>query len=298
MRKLPTLKAVRAFEAAARLGSILQAADELRVTASAVSHQIRSLEEEIGARLFHRAHRSIILTDIGRRYAEEVGLGLAQIEMATRNIGRAERSDILSIHVVPSLAAQWLMPRISRFSELNSEIDVRLHASNNPIDLGSGAVDLAIQYGTALQQSGTIVRPLPPETIVILCAPRLLEGPHPIHKPADLSYHQLIHSEVNLYGWREWMRDHPGVVLNLDRGPRFDRSFMSISAAVDGRGVCLESRLLVQRELDTGSLIMPFGPEGPSMTCHSLVYLAARAQLPKVATFREWLYESLSSSAL
>jgi LysR family glycine cleavage system transcriptional activator len=298
VRKLPTLKGVRAFEAAARLGSILQAADELRVTASAVSHQIRLLEEEIGVRLFHRAHRSIILTDIGRRYVEEVGQGLAQIEVATRNIGRAERSDILSIHVVPSLAAQWLMPRISRFSELNSEIDVRLHASANPIDLGSGAVDLAIQYGTALQQSGTIVRPFPPETILILCSPRLLEGPHPLRRPVDLSHHQLIHSELSLYGWREWTRDHPGVRLNLDRGPRFDRSFMSISAAVDGRGVCLESRSLVQRELDAGSLIMPFGLDGPRIACHSLVYLAARAQLPKVVAFREWLYESLSTSPL
>jgi LysR family transcriptional regulator, glycine cleavage system transcriptional activator len=296
MRKLPTLKAVRAFEAAARLGSIQQAADEMRVTASAVSHQIRFLEDELGVRLFHRSHRSIILTDMGRRYAEEVGQALTQIEVATRRMGRADHSDILSVHVVPSLAAQWLMQRMSRFSEVNSDIDVRLHASNIPMDLASGTVDVAIQYGRLLQENGTIVTPFPPETIIVLCSPQLANGPNPIRTPADLLNHPLIHSEVNLYGWREWMRNHPGIVLNLDRGPRFDRSFMSISAAVDGRGVCLESRLLVQRELKTGTLIAPFGFEGPRLVCHNLVYLASRAKLPKVLQFRDWLYDALAAS--
>ncbi|MBB6309927.1 transcriptional regulator GcvA [Xanthobacter tagetidis] len=295
MRKLPTLKAVRAFEAASRLGSIQQAADELRVTPSAVSHQIRFLEEEIGARLFHRAHRSIILTDVGRRYATEIGRALSQIEDATRNVRRGERSDILSIHVVPSLATQWLMPRISRFSEINAEIDLRLHASNNTIDLNSGTLDLAIQYGTALQQSGTVVEPFPNETIVALCSPRFLEGAHPLREPADLVHHQLIHSEVNLFGWPEWQKRHPGVRLNLDRGPRFDRSFMSISAAVDGRGVCLESLLLVEREIKSGSLVAPFGMEGPQMICHSLVYLKASEQLPKITSFRHWLFSELGN---
>ncbi len=169
MRKLPTLKAVRAFEAAARLGSIQQAADEMRVTASAVSHQIRFLEEELDVRLFHRAHRSIILTDMGRRYAEEVGQALSQIEAATRRIGRTDHADILSVHVVPSLAAQWLMQRISRFSEQHNDIDVRLHASNIPMDLAAGTVDIAIQYGRSLQEGGTVVTPFPPETIIPLC---------------------------------------------------------------------------------------------------------------------------------
>lgn len=296
MRKLPTLAATRAFEAAARLGSVQSAADEMRVTASAVSHQTRKLEDEFGVELFHRAHRSIILTDVGRRYAEEIGEALGQIEAATRRIGRADPTDILSIHVVPSLAAQWLMQRMSRFGEANPETDVRLHASNVPVDLATGTVDVAIRYGSCMQESGTVVIPFPPETIIPVCAPYLLQGSNGIRDESDLPNHALIHSEMNLYGWKDWMRDHPGIVLNLDRGPRFDRSFMSISAAVDGRGVCLESRLLVQRELDVGTLAAPFGLDGAKRVCHSLVYLASKSRLPKVARFRQWIFEALEAT--
>jgi LysR family glycine cleavage system transcriptional activator len=104
----------------------------------------------------------------------------------------------------------------------------------------------------------------------------------------------LIHSEVNLYSWRDWQRDHPSVALNLERGLRFDRSFMSISAAIDGLGVCLESRLLVERELASGALVMPLGDEGPLIHCHSLLYLEGRARLPKMRLFRDWLLRTLN----
>ena len=117
-----------------------------------------------------------------------------------------------------------------------------------------------------------------------------------LRKPRDLGHHMLIHSEVNLYSWRDWQRDHPGVALNLDRGPRFDRSFMAISAAIDGLGVCLESALLVQRELESGRLVAPFGIEGPCIRCHSLNYLKGRARLPKMSAFREWLFAVLVES--
>lgn len=297
MRKLPPLKAVQAFEAAARLGSILKASEELRVTPSAVSHQVRFLEEELGVRLFHRAHRSVILTDVGRLYAEELGASLTAIEAATRAMGRERRSDILSVHVVPSLATQWLMPRLARFTSRNPDIDVRLHASTERVDLLSGAVDLDIRYGSVFDHSGVVVEPFPPETIVVLCAAGLRDGDNPIRSASDLKRHALIHSEVNLYSWRDWQRAHPGVELNLDRGLRFDRSFMSINAAIDGRGICLESRLLVERELASGSLVMPLGPEGPSIGCHSLVYLRSRRSLPKVAFFRDWLFRALSDKS-
>ncbi len=297
MRQLPSLRAIQIFEAAARLGSFLAASDELRLTPSAVSHQIRTLEQELGTVLFHRGNRSVMLTDVGHRYAEEIADALGQIEGATRNLSTHNKSDILTIHAVPSLATQWLMPRLARFGALNPDIDVRLNASGEPADLRNGTIDFSIVYGSILPTAGIQVEPFPEETIVALCSPSLAQGPQALKTPDDLCRHTLIHSEVNLYRWRDWARDHQ-LTLDLKRGPRFDRSFMAISTAVNGLGVCLESRLLVERELTHGHLVMPFGPEGARMRCHSLTYLRSRAHVPKLATFRQWLHEALRETSV
>lgn len=297
MRRLPPLKSLQAFEAAARLSSFIRAAEEIHITPSAVSHRIRELERELGLQLFHRIHRSVVLTDAGRAFAQEVGEAFGRIEAATLNASRGGKSDLLTVHVVPSLAAQWLMPRMARFSAAYPDIDLRLNASTDVVDLSDGAVDYDIRYGAVLEQAGMVVEKLPMETIVVLCSPKLLEGRAALRKPKDLAHHMLIHSEVNLYRWRDWQRDHPGVELNLERGPRFDRTFMAISAAIDGLGVCLESLMLAQRELDSGRLVLPFGTDGPRIHCHSLTYLSSRARLPKMRLFREWLFDALAQSS-
>ena len=291
MQNRVSFKAVQAFEAAARLSSFSLAAEELFVTPSAVSHQVKFLEEQFGVQLFHRVHRAVILTDAGRRYAEEISAAFARIETATRDLGRLTKSDILTIHSTPSFATQWLMPRLARFSARNPDIDVRLNASKDPVDLLAGTVDVDIRYGSKnIQPAGILAEILPPETIVPLCSPKLANGPNPIHKPEDLSYHPLIHSEVSLVGWRDWGRKHRDVKLDLKRGLRFDRSFMSISAAVDGLGVCLESLLLVQRELEAGSLVAPLGHDGLEVQGYTFNVLKSSAELPKVRTFHDWLF--------
>lgn len=294
MRKLPSLKALQAFEAAARLDSFRKAAEELCLTSSAVSHRIHDLEGELGVTLFHRAHRAVVLTDVGRRYADSIGDAFGAMEAATRDTSRRSKSDILTIQSVPSFATQWLMPRLARFEESAKDIDVRLNASAEPVDLTAGVVDFWIRYGSVVSKAGIVTESFPDETIVVLCSPELMRGPHPIRIPSDLQHHTLIHSEVNLYPWRDWLRDHPGVSLNLDRGSRFDRSFMAISAAVDGRGVCLESRMLVQRELTNGQLMMPLGPSGAAISGHSLNYLASKLRLPKMQRFHRWLMSELA----
>jgi LysR family glycine cleavage system transcriptional activator len=294
MQHRVTLKSIQAFEAAARLSSFSLAADELFVTPSAVSHQIKLLEEQLSVRLFHRMHRTVILTDSGRRYAEEIGAAFARIDKATRDIGRVAKSDILTLHSTPSFATQWLMPRLARFSALHPDIDLRLNASNDPVDLTREAVDIDLRYGARrLQPAGTMVLDLPTETIVPLCAPTLLEGEHPIRTVADLRHHTLIHSEGCLVGWRDFMRLHRKTPIDISRGPRFDRSFMAISAATDGGGVCLESLLLVQRELETGRLVAPFGFDGLKVNGYTLNLLKSCADLPKVRSFQDWLFEEL-----
>lgn len=294
MHNRVTLKSIQAFEAAARLASFALAADELFVTPSAISHQIKLLEDQLDVRLFHRVHRAVILTDTGRQYAEEIGAAFARIDKATRDIGRVEKSDILTVHATPSIATQWLMPRLARFSALHPDIDVRLNASSAPVDLIKESVDIDIRYGARrLQPAGTMVLDLPLETIVPLCSPRLANGEHPIRTVADLRHHTLIHSEGCLVGWRDWMRLHRKIVLDITRGPRFDRSFMAISAAADGMGVCLESLLLAQRELETGTLVAPLGFDGLRVNGYTLNLLKSRADLPKLKSFQDWLFAEL-----
>jgi LysR family glycine cleavage system transcriptional activator len=296
MHNRVTLKSIQAFEAAARLSSFALAADELFVTPSAISHQIKLLEDQLSVRLFHRVHRAVILTDIGRQYAEEIAAAFARIDKATRDIGRIEKSDILTVHATPSIATQWLMPRLARFSAQHPDIDVRLNASSAPVDLTRESVDIDIRYGARrLQPAGTMVLDLPLETIVPLCSPRLANGEHPIRCVADLRNHTLIHSEGCLVGWRDWMRLHRKTVLDITRGPRFDRSFMAISAAADGMGVCLESLLLVQRELKTGTLVAPLGFEGLKVSGYTLNLLKSRADLPKLRSFQDWLFAELEA---
>ncbi|MBD5800618.1 Glycine cleavage system transcriptional activator [Azoarcus sp. Aa7] len=288
------LKAIQAFEAAARLSSFALAAEELFVTPSAVSHQIKLLEDQFGVQLFHRVHRAVVLTDSGRRYAEEVSAAFARIDLATRELGRTEKSDILTVHATPSFATQWLMPRLARFSSLNPDVDVRLNASTDTVDLVAETVDIDIRYGMKrLQPAGTMVLTFPPETIVPMCSPALMNGPHPIRTPDDLLHYTLIHSEVCLVGWRDWMRQHRKVKLDISRGLRFDRSFMALSAAVDGLGVCLESLLLAQRELETGRLVAPLGLDGPKVQGYTFNLLKSRAELPKIRNFQDWLFGEL-----
>ncbi len=298
MQNRVPLKAVQAFEAAARLSSFAHAAEELFVTPSAISHQIKLLEEQFGVRLFHRVHRAVVLTDAGRRYAEEVAAAFARIDMATRELGLTVKSDVLTVHSTPSFATQWLMPRLARFSALHPDIDVRLNASAVAADLVTEAVDLDIRYGIKLlPAAGTMVLPFPRETIVPLCAPALAKGEHPIRTPEDLRHHMLIHSEACLVSWRDWMRQHRKVKLDIARGPRFDRSFMAISAAVDGLGVCLDSLLLVERELESGRLVAPFGFDGPKVQGYTVNLLKSRAELPKIRSFQDWLFAELEKDA-
>jgi len=297
MAQRVSFKAVQAFEAAARLSSFGLAAEELYVTPSAISHQIKSLEDQFGVLLFHRVHRGVVLTDAGSRYAEEVSAAFARIEAATRDLGRATKSDILTIHSTPSFATQWLMPRLARFSAKYPDVDVRLNASKDPVDLIAQTVDVDIRYEHKnVQPSSVKTVAFPTETVVPLCSPVLASGANPIRKPKDLERHVLIHSEVCLVNWRDWMRRHPEVKLDLKRGPRFDRSFMSINAAVDGLGVCLESLLITQRELETGKLVAPLGFDGLLVKGYTFNVLKSSADLPKVRNFQEWLFSEISET--
>ena len=294
MRNKFSIKAVQAFEAASRLGSFALAAEDLAVTPSAISHQIKLLEEQLGVQLFNRAHRSVILTDAGNYYASEITAAFARIDRATRNVATAGRNAILTVHSTPSFATQWLVPRLARFKELNPDIDIRLNASVAPADLMKDGVDIDIRYNPGPPKAGAVLVPFPTDIIVPMCSPALAAGLNPIRCPDDLRRHTLIHSEINIVGWRDWARRHK-IQLDLERGLRFDRSFMAISAAVDGLGVCLDSILLAERELLAGKLVIPFAAEAMTAQGHGFVTLKSAVDLPKIRIFREWLFGQIGA---
>ncbi|MCZ0961102.1 LysR substrate-binding domain-containing protein [Paracoccus benzoatiresistens] len=288
-----SIKAIQAFEASARLGSFALAADELAVTPSAISHQIRLLEDQLGVALFNRIHRSVILTDVGRDYAAEVMAAFAQIDLATRIASTAQRSKALTIHSTPSFGTQWLMRRLSAFGELYPEIDLRLQSSVNPVNLAQGIIDIDIRYNPGSPPAGTVIRPFPDDVVVPMCSPRLAHGTRPIHRVEDLGAHTLIHGQINVLGWRDWSRRNRRARLDLTRGPSFDRSFMAIRAAADGLGVCLDSMLLAEQELRSGELVVVLPETAMRVHGHGLLALRTKSGTGMVGLFENWLFGEL-----
>lgn len=294
MPRRTSIKAIQAFEAAARLRSFALAADELAVTPSAVSHQVRLLEDQLGVLLFHRVHRSVILTEVGREYATEVMGAFARIEAATLAAASSSGSMALTIHSTPSIASQWLMRRLPLYGEQHPEIDLRLQASVNQVDLGQGIVDVDIRYNPGPPPAGAVLLPFPDDVVVPMCSPRLARGLKPIRTIEDLGRHTLIHGEINIIGWRDWSRRNRRARLDLDRGPRFDRSFMAIRAAVDGLGVCLDSMLLAEQELRSGQLVIVLPETAMRAKGHGFTALRSKNETHKVTTFREWLFDEIA----
>ncbi|RWG04170.1 LysR substrate-binding domain-containing protein [Mesorhizobium sp.] len=288
MTSLPSMRAIQAFVLAGRMGSFLEAAVRLQLTPSAVSHQIRLMEEDLGEKLFHRIGRSVSLTEAGERYHRDLAEALSMIEQATSEVSRRNSVDVLSVGCAPSLASLWLMPRLPMFEVLHPSIEVRLLSSSDLSKLTDGSVDVDICYCSAPRLGSIASEDFPLETIVVACSPGIASSDKSIVKPSDLIGHTLIRSEHTPYSWQQWAKDH-NLQIDLTRGPRFRDAFMSIAAAVEGRGVCLESFRLLEREIDKGNLVLPFGMTGPNLRCHSLTYVRSRLRSHKISAFRSWL---------
>lgn len=288
MTSIPSMRAIQSFVLAGRMGSFLEAAVRLQLTPSAVSHQIRLMEEDLGEKLFHRIGRSVSLTEVGERYHRDLAEALSMIEQATREVSRRNSVDVLSVGCAPSLASLWLMPRLPMFEQLHPSIEIRLLSSSDLSKLTDGSVDVDICYGSAPRLGSIASEDFPLETIVVACSPEFASSDRSIVKPSDLIGHTLIRSEQTPYSWHQWAKDH-NLQIDLTRGPRFRDAFMSIAAAVEGRGVCLESFRLLEREIEKGNLVLPFGMTGPNLRCHSLTYVRSRLRSHKVSAFRSWL---------
>lgn len=286
------LTALRAFDAAARLGSFRAAAEMLALTPSAVSHQIRALERRIGVALFVRGPRRVALTEAGERLACATAAAFDGLAEALLAFGVRERKR-LRIHSAPSFAATWLAPRLAAFIAANPDLDVVLSASPEPADLarGEAACDIVYLPRHPPPQDLAAVA-LGEERIAPLCAPALARR---LRTPADLACAVLIHSSYNTIRWSDWLaRNGLDPAIGRD-GPRFDRSFLAIAAAVDGVGVALDSTRFAERELAEGRLVHPFRwrTDDPRIVNHALVFRPNPAE--PVLRFRGWLVRELAA---
>lgn len=298
MRRLPPLNAVHTFEAAARHLSFHRAAEELHVTPSAVSHQVRALEEFLGVRLFNRLARQVVLTTEGQIYLPPVRAALDQIHSATERVAAAKDHGPLTMSVSPTFATGWLVPRLSRFQVAHPSIEVRLNlvrSATEPADFSRSDVDLVIRYGNQDNPGLRSIR-LIVEELLPVCSPALLDGPTPLRRPQDLRHVTLLHALPRVDQWRQWLTAAGVGGVNAERGPKFHNTPLTLEGAIAGMGVALADRRLVARELKSGRLVAPFDITLPSESAYYLIYPKEREDNPNIAAFRDWLLGEVARS--
>ncbi len=292
-RSLPPLNALRAFETAARHMSISLAANELRVTPAAISHQIRILEDHVGLPLFTRNGRGLALTDAGSAGLRDLREGFVKLCAAMDAIDSLGEAGTLSVSVAPSFAAKWLLPRLGSFQVAHPEIDVHVAASMQLADFVKDGVDVAIRYGAG-RYSDLAVTQLLTESVVPVCSPDFLRLHGPFHAPGDLVEATLLHddspdNDPSCPNWEMWLSAAGARHIDAGRGPRFNQSSLVIEAAVLGRGVGLAKTALAARDLRHGRLVQPFKSRVKVDFAYYIVAPRAKLNLPKVSHFIDWL---------
>ena len=302
VRRLPPLNALRAFEAAARLGSFARAADELAVTPTAISHQIRGLEEWLGVELFVRMARGLRLSDAGARYMPELTKGFDALARAGEQLNGDAMAGILHVDTLASFAHCWLVPRMNLFHDRYPQITLRISATLRHVDFLGDDVDVAIRYGRG-QYPGLRAVKVMEEDVFPVASPALLASGPPLNDWPDLASHTLLHDYCAedaepWISWQTWLR-YAGVEDRVSGagGLEFDNSAMLIDAAVRGHGVAIGRTALVAEHLREGRLVTLFNARHPADYAYYAVAPEASADQPKVRAFIAWLKHEVARDA-
>ena len=281
------VRAIWVFHTAAQLGSISKAAEELSVTPSAVTQQIQSLELQLGVSLLAKAGRRIVLTEAGERYFSMITSEIERISDATGTIRGFRSVTTLVIRATPTLSNKWLLPRLSRFLDAEPNLEVRLDGTNEPTDFNRELVDLEIRHGDG-RWPGLFVEGLSEEAFVPACAPAMAQADS--LTAADLPRFRLIHSVKSQAQWGRWFELAGLQPQERWRRVLFDRSHMAIDAAVAGMGIALESRMMMERELASGTLVCPVAqPPQLRLVTQWIVCPRDHLRQKKVRGFLDWL---------
>jgi LysR family glycine cleavage system transcriptional activator len=291
---LPPLNSLRFFEAAARHLSFTLAAEELHLTQSAVSYQVKQLEAALGLLLFERLPHGLVLTPAGELYLMEVRPVLQRLRFAGDRLGRQARGrDVLAVSMLPSFATKCLVPRLARFTAAFPGIDLSLSTATELVDPDAAGLDCCLRYGPG-GWAGVAAERLGGEDLFAVASPVLLAAGRPIRTAADLLQHRLIHDKGEIT-WIEWLARVGGP--EPDRtGPFFVESSLAYQAAIDGGGLALGRSILVADDLRTGRLAAPLALSMPAPYAYFLIR-PARRRSPLADAFRDWLLAEIFAPA-
>jgi LysR family glycine cleavage system transcriptional activator len=294
-RNLPSLSALRAFEAAARHGSFRAAAEELNVTHSAISHQVKALEEDLGVPVFSRGGRAIRLTEEGRLFFPILRDAFDGIVAGADVLRRQRGAGPLTLQVYVTLAVKWLLPRLHGFYLDHPEVQIFVGTSYTEWDFHRDDVDAAIVFADQ-RHADLDYTHLGRAKLFPVCSPALLDSGPPLREAADLRHHRLLDVYPARHDWRHWL-DSVGLEdLRPDpNGARFDSYLLSLEEAAAGEGVSLATRAFVAEDLASGRLIAPLAEEVDNRAPWCFVCPRERRNEPRIAALRDWLLETIGA---
>ena len=296
-KRLPSLNGLRAFEAAARHLSFTKAAEDLNVTQTAISHQIKRLEDELGLQLFIRRNRRLLLSEAGQDYLPAVRTAFEGLHDATARLYRRDESGTLVVATMAPFAMKWLVPRLAGFQQAHPDISVRITTSSELTDFARDDVDLAIRWGRG-SWPGLRVDHLVGEAVFPICSPGLRDAPPRLERPEDLANVTLLHAGDWPQDWRMWLTA-VGVADAVDasKGPEFEDELIAMEAAIDGQGVAIGWSTLIERELESGRLVVLFDIALGDQGAYYIVAPEETAERPKIRVFRDWLLHAARGGA-
>jgi LysR family glycine cleavage system transcriptional activator len=287
-RRLPSLNAIRSFDAAARHLSFTLAARELYVTQGAVSRMVQVLESELGVTLFHRVGRHLELTIAGAAYHPHILEALDHIAAATRSIKRMDCGGLLGISVLPTFAMRWLVPRLPKFKQQHHDILVDITTNERLVNFSVEPIDIGIRYGLG-HWPNTEATHFMPEDVAVYCSPALLQRGPPLRAPADLASHSLLHHTTRADAWQRYFAACKLSPPDISHSPGFEHFFMVIEAAAAGMGVALLPLFLAKAELASGRLVRPFDHTMRSEEAYYVAHGPGAGRTRKIRLMKEWL---------
>lgn len=297
MRRFPPFAALRSFEAAARYNNFKLAAEDLCLSASAVSHQVRSLEEFLGVQLFHREKGKPTLTTIGAEYLEKIQDIFDRLESATNATTKRSKRSSLTLQLLHSLASCWLLLLLPKLKLRHPELDIKLLSATTQVEFSSGDIDAAIRYGDG-NWLGLHSDFLIEDELLMVCSPELAKDLPQINNLEQLSQQTLIHCSLTPTEWKEWIKATGNEHFESDNWLDLDSRGLVLEAAASGLGIAIGRMPYVAEYLRNGRLVEPYSVRANTGKGYYLVYPEHHAKFKNVVHLREWLLEECQPKKL